>query len=150
MKIMSFLILLLIAPSVHAGAPNAEMGEALIVSTEKTAVGWVAYVTGPIDVSVADGHPEKGARIRLYAEKAKLRVPVGNPLHALSLKGSSLYERRMKDSVGKTMHIQMWGANLVIEGGRVVDVVAGQISFLHPTKEEAAFDHGRLFEIQIR
>jgi hypothetical protein len=150
MKTLRLLIILFIGSSAYAGMPNAEMSDALIVSTEKTAAGWVAYVTGPIDVFLADGHPEKAARIRLYADKAKIRVPVGNPLHSLSLRGAALYEQRMKESVGQKMLIQIWGANLIIEGGRVVDVVAGEISFLHPTKAEASFDAQRLFEIQAR
>ena len=150
MKILRTFLLLVLAASAHAGMPNAEMADALVVSTEKTPGGWVAIVTGPIDIFVADGRQDSGRRVQLYAEKAKIRVPVGNQLYATTGSGGLLYEQRMRDSVGKTVAIQMWGARVVIEGGRVVDVVAGDISFLRPTQAEAAFDLGRLQAIQIR
>ena len=150
MKTLQTFLLLLLAASAHAGMPNAEMTDALVVSTEKTPAGWVAIVTGPIDVFVAHGGQDGGRRVQLYAEKARIRVPVGNQLYATTGSGGLLYEQRMRDTVGKTIAIQMWGARVVIEGGRVIDVVAGDISFLRPTQAEAAFDLGRLQEIHVR
>lgn len=145
MKPMLFLLLgISLAPLTRAGGFGAEMPAATVNAIEKGPSGWVAVVTGEIDLVTATGV------VRLQAERARLRVPVGNHLYALRADIHRPYERRLYSTIGRKVLIQMWGPIVTIEGGRVVGVVAGDISLLRPTKEEAAFDRNRLSEILQR
>lgn len=128
----------------RAGMFGAEMPAATVDAVEKRPGGWSVIVTGAIDVVTPAGI------VRLPAEQARLHVPPGNQLYALRLGTSRDYEKRLRAAVGTTVHVQMWGPVITIEAGRVVAVMAGDISFLRPTKEEAAFDLDRLFEILAR
>ena len=146
------LVLLLVAvSSARAGMPDVEMEEALVEKIEKTPAGWVVFISGPMLVPIiTSNNPESGALATLYADKARVMVPVGNQLYSLSLSGADSYEKRLHSMVGKKTSIQMWGATLTLEAGRVVQIVAGDVSLLRPNKGEAAFDLGRLPEIGRR
>jgi hypothetical protein len=145
---MKYMLLLLLgfslAPLARAGGFGAEMPAATVVAIEKGTSGWVAVVTGEFDLVTAAGI------VRLPAECARLRVPMGNQLYALRGDIHRSYEKRLYSTIGRKVLIQMWGPIVTIEGGRVVEVVAGDISLLRPTKQEAAFDLSRLFEIGQR
>jgi len=149
MKYIIVLLALLGAPDSRAGGPSAEMKDALVESVEKMANGWTLIVTGPIEVEVADPKkPEQGTITTLYAKRARLEVLLGNYFYAL--KSQDPYEQRIKALVGKRKLIQMWGTIVTMDGGFVISVMAGDISLLRPTKEEAAFDLSRLMEIQSK
>jgi hypothetical protein len=151
MKLLTCLFFSLLTVAVRAGMPDVEMPEAVINAVDRTSAGWVAMVSGPMMVFAVDcDDASKGTFVKLYADNARIMVPVGNQLYALSPSGAKAYETRLRGMVGKTALIQMWGAALTLQAGRVVQIVAGDISLLRPQKAEAAFDLGRLMEIQTR
>lgn len=146
-SIFAFLLVsvLAVCPA-WAGGPAAEFPSALIESVEKTPNGWTATVTGEVRLFVTSVTDDAGGKmISLFARKAILRVPAGSQLYAL--KDQEAYERRLAASVGKKELIQIWGAMTTVEGGVVTSITAGDISFLRPRGNEAAFDVGRLNEI---
>lgn len=135
------LVLITFVTAAWAGGPGAEMLDAEVVAMEKGPGGWVVVVNGRFDLVTAHGI------VQLTAERARLQVPAGNQLYARRGGIHNSYEKRLQSTVGSRMVIQMWGPIVTISGGRVVEVVAGDISVLRPTKAEAAFDLGRLPEI---
>jgi hypothetical protein len=149
MKAPVFVLVLLCEVAARAGMPALEMPEVLVENLEKTPAGWVATVTGLLNVVTVDPTaPDEGRITPLYADKARMMVPVGNQLYALSMSGAAKYEARMKSVIGTKQFVQVWGARLTIDAGRVVEIVAGDVSLLRPRLDEAAFDIGRLMEIR--
>ena len=140
---------LLASACASAKAPAAEFPDALVEDVEKTDNGWTATVSGEVRLLVPD--PDDTNRfqtVTLLAEHAVLRVPIGSQLYALG--DSRAYETRLKEAVGTRHPIQIWGAIITVEAGRVRNIIGGDISLLRPRGRQAAFDIGRLPEITTR
>jgi hypothetical protein len=148
MKRSLYALVFAAALSARAGMPDIEAVEVLVEEIEKTPAGWVATITGELMIpTVNPRNPDQWLPTTLFADKARVTVSGGNQLYALSLSGADKYEKRLKSMVGQKVFVQIWGATLTIQAGRVVQINGGDVSLLRPQKGEAAFDLGRLPEI---
>lgn len=151
MKALIVLLAAVVAAVARAGMPDVEINEALVVSVEKTPAGWVAVLSGEAALPIMAGeNPDSGKLVTLYADRARVMVPIGNYFYGLTMRGQAAYEARLKAMVGKKTTVQMWGAVLTIESGRIVQIIAGDVTLLRPQKGEAAFDVSRLREIEAK